>query len=360
MLGEIRIPRGYYPCQHCHRGSFPWEETLGLSSRRLTPGAQEVVTLAGIGESFAKAADITLKKMSGLHLCESTVLRTTEAAGQRLGQALHEGEVFGPRAQWDWHRDAQGNRCAYVSVDATGVMMQGENGAKAEGRMAYVGMIYNPQPRTPGEQALSKPCEGVRYLAGHYTLEELGLQMRRQAAHVGMEAAEQWLVLTDGGSGLESWAERNFPGAQKILDFRHVTEYLSDLAKKFRSGEEAEALLGYWCHIMKHQGGKAVLGELNKLDRRRMKREARQEHQKTTRYIGNNLGRMDYPEYLRRGWQIATGAVESACKTVVNQRLNMGGMRWSEGGSDKVCHLRALYQSDPDQWDAFWGYTMAG
>ena len=47
--------------------------------------------------------------------------------------------------------------------------------SKAEGRMVYVGMIYNPQPRSPGEEALSKPCDGVSYLAGLYTLEELGL-----------------------------------------------------------------------------------------------------------------------------------------------------------------------------------------
>jgi hypothetical protein len=67
-----------------------------------------------------------------------------------------------------------------------------------------------------------------------------------------------------------------------------------------------------------------------------------------------NLHRMDYPTYLRRGWEIATGAVESACKTVVNQRLCMGGMRWGEEGSDAVAHLRALYRSDPDQWDGFW------
>ena len=71
-------------------------------------------------------------------------------------------------------------------------------------------------------------------------------------------------------------------------------------------------------------------------------------------YIGNNLDRMNYPEYLRNGWQIATGAVESACKTVVNQRLCLGGMRWGEEGSDAVAHLRALYRSDPDQWEAFW------
>jgi hypothetical protein len=74
-------------------------------------------------------------------------------------------------------------------------------------------------------------------------------------------------------------------------------------------------------------------------------------------YFRNHVHRLDYPSYLRRGWQIATGAVESACKVVVNQRLNMGGMRWGDQGSDAVGHLRGLYCSDPDQWDAFWSYS---
>ena len=79
-----------------------------------------------------------------------------------------------------------------------------------------------------------------------------------------------------------------------------------------------------------------------------------QEHEGLLNFLRNHAHRMDYPDYLRKGWQIASGGVESACKTVVNQRLCMGGMRWGEEGSDAVAHLRALYRSDADQWEAFW------
>src|SRR5512142_1407533 len=58
--------------------------------------------------------------------------------------------------------------------------------------------------------------------------------------------------------------------------------------------------------------------------------------------------------YLARGWCIDSGAVESACKTVVGQRLKLAGMRWGEDGAHAVCHLRALYRSEKGQWDAFW------
>ena len=63
---------------------------------------------------------------------------------------------------------------------------------------------------------------------------------------------------------------------------------------------------------------------------------------------------MDYPRYVRNGWQIGSGPVESACKTVVGNRLKGGGMRWGKNGADAVCHLRGLYLSEPTCWESFW------
>lgn len=354
----MRLWRGYYHCAACCQGHFPWDATLRLSPQRLTPAAQEVVSLAGVQESFGKAAQRTLRKLAGLQLSESTVERTTEAAGTRLAEQLQAGAVFGERSSWEWHRDALGQSCAYLSLDATGVLMQGPDGAKAEGRMVYVGMIYNPQPRAPADEALSKPCDGVRYLAGLYRLEELGAQLRRQGAQVGMEAADVWIALTDGGNGLEEFVDVHFPRAVKILDFQHVATHLATFAKQFRPGAASEKLLAAWCHTLKHAGGAVMVRVLGRLDRKKMTDEVLEGHDDVLNYLSKNVGRMDYPTYLRRGWQIASGAVESACKTVVNQRLCLGGMRWGEEGSDGVAHLRALYRSDPDQWEAFWAMTI--
>ena len=47
-------------------------------------------------------------------------------------------------------------------------------------------------------------------------------------------------------------------------------------------------------------------------------------------YFRNQVDRMDYPTDEANGWFIGSGAVESACKTVVGQRLKGSGMRWGE------------------------------
>ena len=76
-------------------------------------------------------------------------------------------------------------------------------------------------------------------------------------------------------------------------------------------------------------------------------------------YFRNHVHRMDYPTYEANGWYIGSGAVESACKTVVGQRLKGAGMRWSEAGGHALCHVRALYRSEKGQWDAFWQRDLA-
>ena len=87
-----------------------------------------------------------LPRLANLRVSESTAERATEAAGRRLGRAQAAGQTFGPGQPWAWHKDAEGKTVAYVSADATGVGQQGGGGVAAEGRMAYVGMVYNPVP----------------------------------------------------------------------------------------------------------------------------------------------------------------------------------------------------------------------
>src|SRR5262249_46556119 len=164
LLGPMRLERHYYHCQACGHGLCPRDHDLGLTAADLSPAADEAVSLAGAQASFAEAAGKTLSRLAGLRVSESTVERATEAAGRRVGAALADGQVFGAAKDWAWHKDAEGKTVAYVSGDATGVGQQGPGGAAAEGRMAYVGMIYNPGPddRRQGAHPRGRPPPGRR------------------------------------------------------------------------------------------------------------------------------------------------------------------------------------------------------
>ena len=358
LMGELDLKRCYYHCSACHHGFVPWDDILGLtSSARLTPAASEVVCIAGVQTSFAEASERTLKKMTGLRLSESTVERVTEATGERVGQHLHDKQTFGPVKPWEWQRDAHGKACAYVSLDATGIRQQGLRGAQAEGRMAYVGMIYNPRSAAQTrERRKARLPHQVRYLAGFYGLDDLGVELRRQAAQVGWDDADQQIALSDGGAGLEEFFRKNFPRAVCILDFWHAKEHLVELAHAlFGEGTaECKSWLDEQCHRLKHEGGAAVLAQLEAIEVGGRSAAVQEAYRSETNYFRNHVHRMDYPRYVANGWQIGSGPVESACKTVIGNRLKGGGMRWGSPGSDAVCHLRALYLSEPSQWEALW------
>lgn len=358
LLGAIRIARAYYHCPQCRSGFVPWDETLGLSSGALTPASREVACMAGVLSSFAEAATSVLPKLSGLRIAESTVEDATEAAGRAVGDRLASGRTFGPSRAWDWHKDAEGKTCAYVSLDATGVRQQGPRATAADGRMVTVAMVYNPVPEEPARRARAAaraPRFDVRYLAGLDGIAALGEPMRRQAAQVGMDRAERWIAISDGGAGLEDWLRTYFGRVEAvILDFYHATEHLAELGRALHpSDEEArEGWLETWCHRLKHEGGAEVLEGLRGLEVRG--RAAREAWSEVVRYFANQSHRMDYPSYVAKGWAIGSGPVESACKTVIGQRMKGAGMRWSEHGADEVSHLRALFKSRDDQWDAYW------
>lgn len=303
--------------------------------------------------SFAEASERTLRTMCGLRISESTVERTTEETGQRVAQQLAAGQTEGPRQSWNWQRDARNLSCAYLSLDHTGVRQQGPRGSHADGKMAGVAMVYNPRSE---HDETKPPPRQVRYLSGFYELDELGRQLRREAEAVGVMDANQQIALSDGGSGLESVLTKFFPRAVCILDFYHAKEHLVELAQALypMDDEARHKWQDEWCHRLKHEGGRAVLAALKAFDLSGYSEQVREVHRKQLTYFRNHAHRMDYPTYVARGWQIGSGPVESACKTVVGNRLKGGGMRWGSDGADAVCHLRAVYLSEPECWKAIW------
>lgn len=352
LLGEVVVYGAYYRCAQCS-----WTECFGRlntpGNRKQTPAATQVVCRCACQESFERSAD-SLYELTGLRLSEETARGVAEDVGCDIGQRLDKGETFGEQQQWPWPEDAEGQTVAYLSIDGTGIQMQGPDGAKAEGRMPYVSMIYYPSSEG------SSPGKG-RYLAGLMSLEEIGPQLRRQAAQVGVDKAMRRIALCDGGNGLDHFFEVNFPDAQRILDFYHAAEHLSDFAKLFHAGNTAKADEDFqtWRHQLRHEGGKALLKTLLNVYVQDRSSEAQHAHRCLLEYVRKNIHRMDYPTYAEKGWQIGSGPVESACKMVVNQRMCQSGMRWGEKGADAICHLRALYRSDSSQWKAYWANCAA-
>ena len=222
VIGRVRVERAYYLCQHCHAGHCPRDAAWGLTKVDLSRGATEAVALAGAVSSFAEAATKNLPKLSGLAR-ERIDRRAGDRAGREdVGKRLRAGQTFGAKRHWKWSKDAEGKSVGYVSADATGVGMQGENGAEAGGSDGVGG--DGLERGEPGQ---------VRYVCGLTGgLKALGESLRNQAAQVGMDRAQRWVAISDGGAGIEDWLRENFPRVEAvILDFYHAAEYLGDVGE---------------------------------------------------------------------------------------------------------------------------------
>jgi len=66
---------------------------------------------------------------------------------------------------------------------------------------------------------------------------------------------------------------------------------------------------------------------------------------------------LGYHTALARGWPIATGVIEGACRHLVGDRLDITGARWGLHGAEAVLKLRALWTNG--DFDAYWRFHLA-
>jgi hypothetical protein len=72
------------------------------------------------------------------------------------------------------------------------------------------------------------------------------------------------------------------------------------------------------------------------------------------RYFERNAAQMDYRRYLARGWPIASGVIEGACRHLVKDRCEASGMRWHRAGAEQMLALRAVALNG--DWEAYHDY----
>jgi hypothetical protein len=343
--GEMKVQRAYYYCGRCKQSFIPYDDVLGLMDD-ISPGLMPLVCLAGTLLPFADAAEDVLRRFSGVRVSASTVLRCTEAAGERLRAQQKEGRMAKPtQAEPKWTAlRAAGQPVAYVGLDAFSVPMQGPGAGKAEHRMLYTALLY-----TPGK-------EHTRYLVD-FELDALAEQVRAQARAVGVAHVSELIAVTDGGNGLEEALQRHLAeNLTTILDWYHAAEHLCNFAKLWHADDEEAC--AQWQHEAKgmlyERGGEALLAYLRAIELSpRTSAAVREELRNLIGYFENNRHRTDYPTYRDEGWDIGSGPTEAGCK-IIGERLKGSGMRWVEDGAATVAALRALYVSTGKLWDGFW------
>jgi hypothetical protein len=134
-----------------------------------------------------------------------------------------------------------------------------------------------------------------------------------------------------------------------LIDFIHVGGYLGKAAAALHPGDPAAA--GRWADGQRlrvlHGRAKAVAATLTSVAAK-TRANPRTRHldltdmDRAVTYLTNNREHMRYDKALEKGWPIATGMIEGACRFVIEDRFGITGARWSPDGAEDILKLRAV------------------
>ena len=74
-------------------------------------------------------------------------------------------------------------------------------------------------------------------------------------------------------------------------------------------------------------------------------------------YFENHKHMMRYDRYLASGYPIVTGLIEGTCGSLIKDRADRSGSRWSAVEIQAVLNLWAVMKNG--DWDDYWNYYMA-
>ena len=125
-----------------------------------------------------------------------------------------------------------------------------------------------------------------------------------------------------------------------ILDFYHVVMRIREGARLLYADgtEQYRKWSGIWCDSIREGGAVYVMRQIAELA---IGHKHQAELDELAGYLSNNLDRMRYDEYAKRGLQYSSAPVESANFHMTGARLKQQGMRWSAADAGEMAVLRA-------------------
>jgi hypothetical protein len=355
-VGRVRVPVQRYRCAVCRAERRPLLEHLEIEPGHASGLLARMLALLGCVASYALAAEVA-GALLGIEVNAMTVWR----AVQRLGEAAARDT----EALSTYHADSRSE--APVPVDPPAVVVVAVDGCvlgmqvratrrrrpTADARFpplapvedghfreVKTGVVLLPTDRVPApdRQRLVRRLVVTCLGDADALFSRLWAQLRER----GWIGADTVVVVVGDGS---EWIWKRaslFVHRCEILDFWHAMGYAWAYARlQFGEGSRrAEPWTRRIAHDLKAGHVQAVIARLQRL--RPTSPESREALDAVVKYYTDHAARMQYDEYLRLGYGIGSGAVESAHKQVVHARLRQAGMRWSAIGARRLLALRLL------------------
>ena len=144
-----------------------------------------------------------------------------------------------------------------------------------------------------------------------------------------------------------------------VIDFIHVLEYLWKAAWSFfDKGEPAaeEWVAAQARTILRGKAAQVAAGIRRRATTYGYSPAERAGADECARYLGNKKNYLDYATALAKGWPIATGIIEGACRHLVKDRMDITGARWGLEGAEAILRLRAVIATG--DFEDYWRFHL--
>ncbi|MGH7340291.1 MAG: ISKra4 family transposase [Candidatus Rokuibacteriota bacterium] len=369
-FGEVTVRGSRWRCRRCPAQHASVLQLLGAEAGRTSGSLARLLALLGVVVPYELAARLAYV-FFGVEVNAMTVWRAVQRLGRACEQYVEEQARFCRDPQGAPTGRGPGPAAVLLGVDGSMLGMQvhphrrrndGDRPlpplpAVEDGHFREVktGVLLLPAERvepTPGRRSVVRRALVTCLGEADAVFDRLWAKLH-ELGWLGEQTVA--VIIGDGAEWIWNRASM-FPRRCEILDFWHAVEKAWEFAR-LRWGEESKRAAS-WAHRLADdlRGGRVteVIARLEALPARTG--EEGELLEGLIRYYTENRSRMHYDEYLRKGYGIGSGAVESAHKQVVQARMRQAGMRWSEAGAQRLLALRVLLLND--QWSMLDRLTM--
>jgi len=393
VFGAVRVARTG-ESQRGVASLFPRDAQLNLPARGYAHQLQKRVA--------AKAAKMSFDAVAHDIETETAVRIGTRQVEQIVSSAAQDFDVlYAQPCSEDMQRQVYAKPIQVLTFDGKGVVMRQEalreaTRKKAEARvqsaprgfapkekshykrMATVAGIYHIDRHIRSPHTVARQCAPLRLVpsnpppapkpVGKKLWASLEKPMKAVSDATFAEGRRRdpdqraaWVAGVDGDPTQIDYSKKtaNAYGVRviMILDSIHVLEYLWKAATA--QCDPADPKAAQWVvdkiEQLLHGQVRSMVRSLRRgATVKGMSPKQREPIDQCATSLANHASYLHYPHYLAKGYPIATGVIEGACRYLVKDRMDITGARWGLEGGEAVLKLRALYING--DFNAYWAF----
>jgi len=317
----------------------PFVAGAEIHCREYSQPLQRVLTDFGAESSFGRAVE-QLNEHYGIAVPSGAVRQLTEQhAKAMLGQQQVLTELSGQGGQSQMIGELDGSMVPLVTVK------EGNCADRRKTRTVGWQEARLVLARVPGfVTARLGATMGSAHAAGD--------QLMDCVIRLGGSSKTQVHCVGDGASWIVEQVERCFGTQGKyLIDFYHVSQYLAAAAAAIAPNKQRQWLQRQQ-NRLKTNRLKTVFETLKAHLEPAQTAAAEAPVRACYRYLSNRPRNLDYRRALKEGLPIGSGEIESAHRSVIQERLKIAGAWWKRDNAEKMIALRVRRANK--EWQSYW------